>query len=148
MTTWSDLEAAAPDLAAAGRRLLGRRGAGEALIATVRGEGLPRIHPINVEVVDGNLYAFLLPSAKRGDLESDGRFALHTVPDPDAPSEFAVRGRATLVTDEATRGRVAAEWSFEPDDTYGLFELSIESALLGLRETADDWPPRYTSWRP
>ena len=45
------------------------------------------------------------------------------------------------------RERVAAGWAFEVDDSYTLFEFSIEHALLGARPTADDWPPIYTSWR-
>lgn len=62
------------------------------------------------------------------------------------PREFAVRGRASLITDASVRSAVAAEWSFEADETYDLFEFSIESALLGLRDDPDEWPPRYTSW--
>jgi hypothetical protein len=92
--TWSDLEAAAPNLATEGRRLIYARGDGEALLATVRGDDLPRIHPVNVAVVDGRLYVFVIArSPKRGDLEADGRFALHTHQDPAAPSELALRGR-------------------------------------------------------
>jgi hypothetical protein len=146
MATWAEFEVAAPQLAAEGRRLLHRDGVGEALLATVRGDDPPRIHPINVAIVDGHLYAFVLPSAKRTDLERDGRSALHTHQDPAAPSEFAVRGRASLVEDETLRSAAAAAWSFEVDETYALFEFSIDSALLGARATADDWPPRYSSW--
>ena len=65
MVRWADLETAAPELAAEGRRLLYARGDGEALLVTVRGNELPRIHPVNVGVVEGGLYVFLLPSAKR-----------------------------------------------------------------------------------
>ncbi len=144
--TWAELEAAAPDLAAAGRRLLYRGGHGQALLATVRGAELPRIHPITVGIVDGRLYAFILRSAKRLDLELDGRYALHTHLDPLAPSEFALRGRAELVEAEPTRSGVASDWSFEVDDSYRLFEFSIESALLGVRDGPDEWPPRYASW--
>jgi hypothetical protein len=144
--SWADLEAAAPDLAAAGRELFERNGGGQGFLATVRSEELPRIHPISFEIVDGRLCAFILRSAKRIDLERDGRYALHAHHDPAAPSEFLVRGRATLIDDLAVRGRVAAGWPFEVDDSYALFELSVESALLGSRPSADDWPPRYTSW--
>jgi Pyridoxamine 5'-phosphate oxidase len=146
MATWAEFEAAAPRLAEAGRRLLHRDGVGEALLATVRADDPPRIHPINVAIVDGHLYAFILPSAKRTDLERDGRSALHTHQDPAAPSEFAVRGRASLVEDDALRSVAAAAWSFEVDETYALFEFSIDSALLGARDTADDWPPSYSRW--
>jgi hypothetical protein len=146
MVTWAEFQAAAPEIAAEGRRLFYRGDHGEALLATVRGEEPPRIHPISVGIVDDRLYAFINRSPKRKDLATDGRYALHTHQDPAVPREFAVRGRAQLVADADVRSAVAAEWSFEPDDTYDLFEFSIESALLGLRDNPDEWPPRYRSW--
>ncbi len=146
MATWAEFATAAPELASQGRDLLYRGGHGQALLATVRGDDLPRIHPISLGIVGDRLYAFILRSAKRLDLEQDGRFALHTLQDPAAPSEFAIRGRATIVDAEAVRSEVARGWSFEVDETYGLFEFSIEAALLGVRDGPDDWPPRYTSW--
>jgi hypothetical protein len=146
MATWAAFEQAAPDLAAEGRRLIRARGDGEALLATVRGDGPPRIHPINVDVVAGGLYAFLLDSPKRRDLAEDGRYALHTHQDAAAPSEFMVRGRAILVRDGATRAAAAAVWAFTVDDSYDLFEFDVASAVLGARPTADDWPPIYTRW--
>lgn len=66
--------------------------------------------------------------------------------DPAAPHEFLVRGRARLVDDDAIRSAVASGWFFTVDDSYPLFELLVERAVLGERATADDWPPRYTSW--
>ena len=145
MVRWVKFELEAPELATEGRRLLYARGDGEALLVTVRGDGLPRIHPVNAGVVDGGLYVFLLPSAKRTDLEQDGRFALHTHQDPAAPDEFSVRGRAAVVADQVLRARVADAWPFEVDDTYTLVELSVDQAILGLRG-ADEWPPRYRRW--
>jgi hypothetical protein len=145
MVTWSELEAAALDIATEGRRLLYARGDGEALLATVRGDDPPRIHPINAGVIDGRLYAFLLRSAKRVDLERDGRYALHTHQDAADPSEFSVRGRARLIEDAEVRTAVGDSWFFTIDETYYLFEFSIESAVLGLRGP-DEWPPRYTRW--
>jgi len=148
MVTWAEFEAAAPVVAAAGRRLLYRDGRGQAMLATVRGEEAPpRMNPITLAIVDGRVFAFILRSPKLVDLERDGRYALHSHHDPAAPSEFALRGRARLVVDAAVRTAAAAEWDFEVDDTYRLFEFSIDSALLGERPTADDWPPKYTSWR-
>lgn len=145
MVTWADFEAAAPEMAIEGRRLLYARGDGEALLATVRQDEPPRIHPINVGIVGQRLYAFLLRSPKRGDLERDGRFAMHAHQDPAGPDEFSLRGRAQRVDDEAVRSAVAAGWSFSVDETYHLFEFSIAGAVLGSR-TADEWPPRYSSW--
>jgi hypothetical protein len=145
VVTWAEFSAAAPDLAASGRELLYRRGDGEAMLATVRGDEPPRVHPINVGISGNGLYAFLLRSVKRQDLAQDGRFALHAHQDPAAPSEFLVRGRARRVDDPETVSSVAADWYFAVDETYHLYEFFIESALLGTR-TADEWPPRYTTW--
>lgn len=148
MVTWAEFAAGAPEIAAEARRLIYARGDGEALLATVRGDEPPRIHPVNVAIIGDRLYAFVIAaSPKRRDLEEDGRFALHTHQEPTAPSEVAVRGRARLVGDGPERSRVADEWAFGVDEHYTLFEFSIESALLGARTSADEWPPRYTSWR-
>ena len=149
MTTWAAVSDAAPGLADTGRRLFERSGTGEALLATVRGDGLPRINPINLAIVDGHLVAYLIVgSAKLADLEADGRYALHAHVDAAAPSEFLVRGRAHAVTDRGLESAAAASWSFEVDDGYRLFEFDIEQGVHGDRPDADAWPPRYTSWRP
>ncbi len=149
MVSWGAFEAAAPDLAATGRRLFERLDSGSALLATVRGDGLPRIHPITISIVDDRLLAFLIEgSAKIADLDGDGRYAMHAHQDPMEPHEFLLRGRATAVTDLWLRDAVAAGWAFEVDETYRLFEFSIEHAVLGSRADPDAWPPRYTSWRP
>jgi Pyridoxamine 5'-phosphate oxidase len=145
--SWSELEAAAPAITGAGRKLFYARGDGEAILATIRGDGLPRIHPVNIGLVDGRLYTFVIgSSAKRIDLERDGRYAIHSHQDPAAPSEIALRGHARRVDEGAERDRAAADWPFTVDATYVLFELTIAAALLGDRPTADDWPPRYTAW--
>jgi hypothetical protein len=146
MVSWAEFAAAAPDLATEGRRLLHPRGHGEAFLASVRGEGALRIHPISVGIVGDELYAFIiLKTAKYEDLATDGRYALHSHVDPAAPSEFMVRGRARAVGGE-TRAAVAPGWSFEVDDSYELFAFDVERAVLGVRTDADEWPPRYTSW--
>jgi hypothetical protein len=148
-TTWAAFAAASPVIAGRGRALLERSGIGEGLLATVRGDAPPRIHPVHVRIVDGRLLTFVIVgSAKARDLARDGRYALHAHQDPAAPHEFQVRGRALAVTDASTRAAAAREWSFEVDDGYVLYELSIDHAVLGDRPSADDWPPVYTSWRP
>jgi hypothetical protein len=144
LTAWADFAAAAPALATAGARHLDRS-EGAALLATIRGAAPPRIHPVTVSIRDGGLYVFLLDSAKRRDLVEDGRYALHAHQDQAAPDEFSVRGRARLVPQGDERDRVASGWYFTVDDTYWLFELRIQSAILGER-AADEWPPRYTRW--
>ena len=142
MATWGEFAAAAPELADHGRRLFYRAEAGEALLSTVRGDGLPRIHPINVAILEDRLVAFITGSPKATDLANDGRFALHNHQDPAVPDEFQIRGRARPIDDEATRSRLAAAWYFEAGDEYSLFEFLVERALLGERPRPDDWPPR------
>ena len=146
--SWADFAAAEPEMAAKGRDLLYQREDGEAFFVTVAGaQGLPRLHPINVGVVGEHLFAFVqAKSAKTRDLEADGRYALHAHQDPAAPDEFMVRGRARLVEDPALRAEIARDWFFNVSDSYPLYELLIEHALLGERG-ADEWPPRYRSWR-
>jgi hypothetical protein len=142
---WSHFAAAAPEIAAAGAQQLDRAN-GAALLTTVRGsDSAPRIHPVTVGIVDGGLYVFLLDSAKRVDLAEDGRYALHAHQDQEAPDEFSVRGRAHLVPHGELRDRVAGGWFFGVDDTYWLFELGIQTAILGERGP-DEWPPRYKRW--
>ena len=145
LASWGEFAAASPDLAAAGARHLDR-GQGAALLATVRGsESAPRIHPVTVGIVEGGLYVFLLDSAKRQDFQEDGRFALHAAQDRAAPDEFSIRGRARLIPQGELRSRVAAGWYFEVDDTYWLYELQVQTAILGER-AATEWPPRYRRW--
>jgi Pyridoxamine 5'-phosphate oxidase len=148
MTSWNGFAAAAPELAAHGRRLFERYGTGEALLATVRGDATPRVHPINIAIVDGRLLGFLsVGSAKLADLAADGRYALHAHQDRSEPHEFLVRGHATEVADSAVRGAAAAAWAFGVDDGYRLYEFDIEHAVFGERGDPDAWPPVYTSWR-
>lgn len=145
LASWGQFADAAPELAAAGAGHLDRA-EGAALLATVRGaESAPRMHPVTVGIVDGGLYVFLLDSAKRRDLAEDGRFALHAHQDLAAPDEFSIRGRGRLVSPGALRDRVAKGWYFDVDDSYWLFELQLQAAILGTR-AADEWPPRYTRW--
>jgi hypothetical protein len=144
--TWSEFAAAAPDLAAHTRRLFYRTEIGQALLATVRGDGLPRLHPIYLAVMEDRLLAFMNPSPKQTDLAADGRFALHNHQDPTAPDEIQLRGRVRPIDEPASLARFAAAWYFETTDEYRLFEFLIEHALLGERGP-DDWPPKYTTWR-
>jgi len=147
MATWAELAATAPELAERGRLLFYRTETGEAMLATVHAAEPPRLHPIWIAILDGRLYAFIGRSPKRTSLGLDGRYALHSHVNPAVPSEFSVRGRATLVAAGSERDAIAAQWYFEPGSEYELFEFDVESAVLGVRDTDDEWPPRYTIWR-
>ena len=100
MVTWREFAGAAPEIASEGRRLIDASDDGKVLLATVRGDDLPRIHPITMAIVDDRLYAFIIArSPKKLDLELDGRYALHThlVGSPDrsrSARSRSARGRA------------------------------------------------------
>jgi hypothetical protein len=147
MDSWKAFAAAEPEMAERGRALLYQRGDGEGFVATVAPNGTPRIHPLNVGVVDGRLLVFVQDfSAKARDLAANPHYALHAHQDEKQPDEFLVRGEARLVTDGAVRDAAAGQWFFTVSDGYPLYELQIAHALLGERQ-ADEWPPRYRSWR-
>jgi hypothetical protein len=146
VTSWSELEHAAPDIARAGRRLLedadGRPDA--AFLATVSAEGRPRLHPFVPAIVDGAMYAFIMPSPKRRDLDRTGAFALHSCLGRDDES-FFVAGRARHVTDEPTRQRVAACMPYDDvDDNHRLYEFAVEHALWTTWTTPTS--PLYRRW--
>jgi hypothetical protein len=146
--SWQDLEAASPRIAARGRELVMRGGTGRGMLASVTATGLPRLHPVSVVILDGRLLVFSIDASPRtrAFLE-DGRYAFHAHVDLAHPDELLLRGHAIAVTDATLRQRALEVWPFEASEGYTLFELSIEHALLGERETAHDWPPRYTTWR-
>jgi hypothetical protein len=147
MESWAGFEAAEPQMAEMGRRVLYQRGDGEGFLATVAADGTPRMHPLNVGVVDGRLLVFVQDrSAKARDLAANPHYALHAHQDPARPDEFLVRGEAQRVTDPAVRANAAGQWFFNVSDSYPLYELRLSHALLGERG-ADEWPPRYRSWR-
>ncbi len=147
MTSWQAFAATDPALAAEALRLLERSGIGEGLLASVRGAGLPRIHPVYVQVVEGRLLtAVLAGSAKLDDLARDGRYALHAHQDPAAPHELLIRGRAVEVTDASLRSAAISGWPFSVGDSDLLFELGIDHVVLGVRADPDAWPPVYQSW--
>ncbi len=147
MADWGELAAGAPKIASVGRELLYRTGHGAALLATVRGEGIPRIHPISVAIIRDRLVAFMIVgSPKTRDLETDGRYSLHAHMDLAKPNELEIRGHAHEVGDSALVDEAVKSWHFEVDDSYRLFEFDIETALLGERATDHDWPPSYTRW--
>jgi len=145
MATWSEFEQAQPEMAKSGRELLYRTGSGEALLATVGGDGPLRIHPIAVAVRDGGLYAFILRSPKLNDLQQDGRYALHAYPDAAVPREFSVSGHARPVAEDL-RAKLAADWAFDPGDGPA-FEFLIEHAVIGERTSRSAWPPSYRAWQ-
>jgi hypothetical protein len=146
MATWEEFAAAAPEMAAAGRRLIYQYGPGLAYLATVRPDGGPRLHPVCPVVTAEGLWVFVVPSPKGCDLERDGRYALHALLPEEVEEEFYVTGRARRVDDPAARQRVAAAYHAPVPDDHALFALDVERVLHAAYRFRGDWPPVYTRW--
>lgn len=149
MQTWADLETAAPAIAAAARRLFWIPGMGLGYLATVGRDGAPRIHPVNIAIVDGRLVTFVVPSPKREDLRRDGRYALHAPGSETENDEAAITGRAVARDDDAElRAAAAAAMPFEVPADHALFELGIGTVLWAEYADPPAFPPTYHRWPP
>jgi hypothetical protein len=127
--SWNNLETADPALAAFGAERLVSTGV--AYLATVRGDGAPRVYPVTPILGDGRLFLFMEPTSPKGhDLQRDGRYAMHCAVEnaSGGGGEFFIAGRAQLVDDPALREIATQAASFAPADRYVLFELGLEHA--------------------
>jgi hypothetical protein len=145
MASWATFEAEAPELAAAGRRLLWIPGVGFGYLATTRADGGPRLHPINVVIHGGALLAFLVPSPKLADLQRDGRFALHTTGSAEENDEFLILGRARSAA-AIDRAAAAAAAGYSVGEDHVLMELDIDRAMWAEYASPPRWPPTYHHW--
>jgi len=144
-----------PDLAQAGEALLYQFGVGLGFLATVRADGGPRVHPVCPVLLGDGLYAFVVPSPKRRDLERDGRYSLHSFPADDNEDAFSVSGRASAVTDPSLRSELAQAYIRErpslPSQESTLaesvaFEFDVETCMLTRTDRHGDPSPRHTIW--
>src|SRR5262249_55342210 len=131
MVTWKEFEAAAPELARAGRSLLNQFGVGLAFLATVRKDGAPRLHPVCPVLSDDRLFVLITPaSPKRHDLLRDGRYALQTFPQPKPGSdEFYITGKAVVVDDPATRSAILRDAKHMANAQETPLELLIDRVM-------------------
>ncbi len=100
MPSWSDFEAAAPDLAREVRERLEAHK--HKTIATVRADGSPRISGTESLLADGELWIGSMWQARKArDLQRDPRFALHGGSDdpPAWTGDAKVSGVAEEITD-------------------------------------------------
>ena len=147
MATWQTMADQAPEIAAAGRRLLWIPGVGFGYLATVAAAGFPRIHPVNVTLHEGRLYLFVVPSPKLADLRRDGRYALHSTGTAEIADEFAIVGSASEVPDPLVREGVMRSAGYSVADDHVLMELGLDRALWAQWSSPPSWPPTYHRWR-
>ena len=134
MATWVEFERSEQELAASGMRLFSDKIGTIALLATVRRDGAPRLHPVSPVVARGRLFLFVgVSSPKRHDLLRDGRYVLHALPGQD-DEEFLVEGRASHIDDPEIRAAASAAAPFTVSEEDTPFELSIDKCLWGIWE--------------
>lgn len=130
---WGELEAAAPAVAARGRERLDRFGF--ALLGTIRRDGTPRISPVEVHFVRGELVVVLMARThKLRDVLRDPRVVLNAVVTDaqDPGGELKLRGRLVPVSDPelcaAAADVVEAESGWRPPADWRIFALDVDDA--------------------
>ena len=134
MPSWSDFEAAAPELAARVRERLDAHT--HKTLATIRADGAPRISGTESRFAEGELWIGSMWGARKArDLQRDPRFALHSGSDEpdDWSGDAKLAGVVEEITDEARvreRNGEAAE-----NGPSHLFRLDLrEVSTVGLDE--------------
>jgi Pyridoxamine 5'-phosphate oxidase len=132
MPSWSEFEAAAPELAQRVRERLDAHT--HKTLATIRRDGSPRISGTETELKDGELWIGSMWQARKAhDLQRDPRFALHS--GSDEPDEWKGDAKLAGVAEEITdRERVAAiNGDKAPPGPSHLFRLDLsEVSTVGL----------------
>jgi hypothetical protein len=149
MKRWCEFAEERPEMADAGRALIYQFRVGLGYLATIRKDGGPRLHPVCPVIANDGLYLFIgNQSPKVHDLRRDGRFALHSFPNPEVDDEFYVAGTVQQVDDAEIRRVVYEAYTATGASTSNdtLFELLLERALHAKYGPRPSWPPIYTKW--
>jgi Pyridoxamine 5'-phosphate oxidase len=127
MASWSEVEAAAPELAARARAAFDAHR--HKVLATLRRDGSPRLSGIEAGFVDGELLLGMMPGSRKAlDLRRDPRLALHSASvdppdDPTAwPGDAKLAGRAVEVDDPARLAQLAGG---EQSEGAHLFRVDV-----------------------
>jgi hypothetical protein len=132
MPSWSDFEAAAPELAERVRARLDAHT--HKTIATLRRDGSPRISAIETDFADGELWiGSMWQPLKARDLQRDPRFALHSGSDdpPQWRGDAKLAGVAEEITDPERVREINGDKA--PPGPSHLFRLDLrEVSTVGL----------------
>jgi Pyridoxamine 5'-phosphate oxidase len=146
MPSWSQFEAAAPELAERVRERLDAHR--HKTLATIRRDGSPRISGIEAAVRKGDLWIGSMWHARKAhDLQRDPRFALHSGSDEpdDWKGDAKLAGVAEEITDPALVKEINGDSA--PSGPSHLFRLDMrEVSIVGLNEkrngiVIDVWTP-------
>ena len=139
MARWAEFEKDAPEFAVRVRAVLDRHK--HKTMATLRGDGSPRISGAEIQFAGDDVFTGSMPDAVKGrDLRRDPRVAFHSQSedadesDPESwPGDAKFAGRAVLLTDAA---EIAAFWAAytgaTPPDAASSDLFRIEVAEVGL----------------
>jgi Pyridoxamine 5'-phosphate oxidase len=132
MSSWTDFEAAAPELAARVRTRLDTHT--HKTIATLRHDGSPRISGTETEFADGELWiGSMWQALKARDLQRDPRFALHSgsADPPEWDGDAKLAGTAEEITDPERVREINGDKA--PPGPSHLFRLELrEVSTVGL----------------
>jgi hypothetical protein len=137
MTSWSDFETAAPDLAARVRERLDAHV--HKTLATIRQDGAPRISGTEVQLRDGELWiGSMWDALKARDLQRDPRFALHSgSEDPPAwPGDAKLAGLAVEETDPELVERLNGHAGPAPSHLFRLDLLEVSTVATNADASA------------
>jgi hypothetical protein len=145
---WQDVVDSEPDFAAEVRRVFDAHK--HKTIATLRGDGSPRLSGLELEFTAGDVAFGMMPrSRKAADLRRDPRTEVHSaslIVEGDEASwtgDARISGRAREITDPDERGR----YTETPPEAYPLFVLDIDRVV---RIALEGSPPQLVvaTWRP
>jgi Pyridoxamine 5'-phosphate oxidase len=146
---WSDLEAAAPEIARLGKERFDH--ARVALLGTLRRDGSPRISPVEPYLTHGHLlFGAMSWSLKVRDLLRDPRCVLHSaITDPDSgEGELKLYGRASEADDQLRESCQEGWWRARPREAAIVFSFQFEQATFISWDTEHGemtvrrWSPR------
>ncbi len=148
MRSWQQLATQESELAENGRKLLINIAPrwGIALLGTIRKDGSPRIAPVCVYELEGNLYA-TIETHKEHDLRRDPRYFMHSYWG-EGQDEFAIQGEAGSVLDaDARKPLDALEPRLVYSSTIRELRLSAAHSVVYRNFPRADMYAEKISWR-
>ena len=136
MASWSEVQDAVPDLAAAAQTVFDAHK--HKVLATLRADGSPRLSGNEAVFRDGAVWLGMMHQSRKAlDLKRDARLELHSAPvDLDLKmGDARLAGRAVEVTDDDVIRRFADDSAAEhdgvaPPEPFHLFTVDVTNVTL------------------
>lgn len=144
-TSWAGFAAAEPAFADYAQDRFGRYR--HHVLATLRQDGSPRVTPLEVNFLSGELWLGMMPDSRKAlDLRRDPRFSVQANPGPGeglTEGDVRVSGRAVEVTDPETVARFAQE--VRPPEPFHLYRAELTEVVHTALENGE---MVLRTWRP